>query len=248
MTSAYSSGFLDRTLSIHDTIYSYQVYVPVHEARSQPLPVILFLHGSSERGSDGLIQTNVGIGPAIRQHRASYPAIIVFPQAPASPGKGLFWEGLAAEIALMSLEQTMKEFPADPDRVYLAGLSMGGRGVWSLAYRDPARFAALAPICGWVLDPDDLKVLSPVVPVSDAGADPLSAFAQKLRHTPVWVFHGEMDDIVPVERSREVVRALEAVGAPCRYTEYPGLGHNCWDATFASKGFQQWLFAQRRQT
>jgi predicted peptidase len=234
------TGFLNRSAIVAGQTYNYQVYVPATYASSDAWPVILFLHGAGERGSDGLLQTNVGLGAAIRSNVARYPAIVIFPQVPIDSQ----WVGAPAEAAMTALHQTLTEFRADPDRVYLTGLSMGGHGTWYLAYRHPELFAAVAPICGWVPDFPQFAGSVPVVP-PDSGA-PLPALARQLQHTPIWIFHGEMDDVVPVAGSRDVAAALKAQGANVRFTEYLGMGHNVWDATYASQEFITWLFAQRR--
>lgn len=148
-------------------------------------------------------------------------------------------------MALAALMQTMAEFHVDPDRVYLTGLSMGGHGSWYLAYRHPELFAAVAPICGWVTDLPGFEGSVSVVPVERGAAMP--ALARRLANTPIWIFHGEMDPVVPVQGSREPAAALKQVSAKVRYTEFLGLDHNSWDATYASDEFTGWLFAQRRR-
>jgi len=137
------TGFLDRSLRVDGASHRYQVYVPVEYDKSRRWPVILFLHGSGERGADERLQTEVGLGSALRRFPDRYPAIVVFPQAPADER----WPGPASRIALAALEQTTKEFKIDPDRAYLVGISMGGNGAWYLAYRFADRFAAMVAIC-----------------------------------------------------------------------------------------------------
>ncbi|BDU73335.1 carboxylesterase family protein [Mesoterricola silvestris] len=233
------TGFLNRVVTQGGKILPYQVYLPSDYPARGPLPVILFLHGSGERGTDGLLQTVGGLGQAIRAGASRYPAIVVFPQMPA----GTQWVGPQAEAAMTALRQTLGEFRCDPDRVYLTGLSMGGHGTWYLAYRHPEVFAAVAPVCGWVERPNPLLESDPVVPPADGPAFP--ALARKLRDVPVWIFHGEMDGTVPVGASRAAAAALKE-NPRAKYTEFLGLGHNCWDATYASDAFTAWLFAQRR--
>src|SRR5437879_13558408 len=136
------TGFLDRRVSLAGQSHHYQVFVPFSYTASQRWPVILFLHGAGERGDDGLLPTQVGLGTAVRQNAARFPAIIVFPQLPAES----LWTGTPAQVAIAALEQVSREFQVDSDRVYVTGLSMGGTGVGYLAYRYPSRFAALVPI------------------------------------------------------------------------------------------------------
>ncbi len=240
MAQRVETGFLNRMASVGGQAYRYQVYVPVDYASRTDWPVILFLHGSGERGSDGILQTTTGLAPAIRRDPSRFPAIVVFPQVPTDSA----WTGAPAEAAMVALRQTMAEYRVDVDRVYLTGLSMGGRGSWHLAYRSPALFAAVAPICGWITATSRLTT-APVVP-PDSGAQ-LVALARQLRNVPIWIFHGEMDRAVPVIGSREPAAALKDAGSTVRYTEYLGTDHNSWDATYASKEFADWLFAQRRR-
>src|SRR5690242_1206066 len=235
------TGFLDRRVTVAGRSYHYQVYVPFSYTASQRWPVILFLHGAGERGDDGLIQTQVGLGAAVRQNAARFPAIIVLPQAPAES----LWTGVPAQVAIAALDQVSREFQVDSDRVYLTGLSMGGNGVWYLAYRYPSRFAALLPICSFVTPfRAALHQLAPVVP-ADSGA-PFEALARQLRRVPTWIVHGEIDEAVPVDQSRQAAAALKAVGAPVQYLEVPGTNHNVWDATYGSPMVVSWLFAQHR--
>ena len=233
------TGFLDRTATLAGQTFRYQVYVPADYSSRTDWPVILFLHGAGERGSDGLAQTNVGLAAAIRGNPDRFPAIVVFPQVP----KDSVWADTPAAAAMTALRQTMSDYRVDADRVYLTGLSMGGRGSWYVAYRNPGVFAAVAPICGWIT-PSPTFTKTTVIP-SDSGP-PLAALARQLRGVPIWIFHGEMDRVVPVIGSREPAAALKDADANVRYTEYLGTDHNSWDATYASKEFVTWLFAQRR--
>ena len=234
----HETGFLDRSVTLGGQTYRYQVFVPATYTPAQRWPVILFLHGAGERGSDGYFQTQVGLGSAIRQNFARIPAIAVFPQATADSS----WTGTPARVALAALDQTMREYQTDPARVYLTGLSMGGNGTWYIAYRNPKRFAAIVPICSWV-SPNIWKV-DPVVP-ADSG-EVFQALARQLRQVPTWIFHGEIDPAVPVDESRKAFAALQAAGALVHYSEVPGTGHNSWDPAYASPKFWAWLFAQRR--
>lgn len=234
------TGFLDRTVTVDGGTYRYEVYVPRDYAPTTRWPVILFLHGAGERGDDGLLQTAVGLGAAIRQSPSRFPAIVVMPQSPADST----WTGAPARAAMAALDATLAAYATDPDRVYLTGLSMGGNGTWYLAYRHADRFAAFAPVCGWIGDRPRASNYAPVVPAADG--DPYTAVASKLRGKPVWIFHGEIDAVVPVEDSRRAAAALEAAGSAVRFTELPGTNHNSWDAAYASPAFTDWLFAQRR--
>ena len=235
------TGFLDRTITVAGRSYHYQVYVPADYQTKPTWPAILFLHGAGERGNDGLLQTNVGLGPAIRQNPSRYPAIVVLPQVPPYSQ----WVGTPADMAVAALQQTLREFHVDPNRVYLTGLSMGGHGTWYIAYRHPELFAAIVPICGWVRDFPQFRGSVPVVPGDSAAV--MSSLAQRLAKVSIWIFHGEVDQVVNVNGSREPATALKAAGVDVRYTELLGLNHNSWDAAYGSDEFVRWLFAQQRR-
>lgn len=236
------TGFLDRSVSVGGGTYRYQVYVPAdYNASQQRWPVILFLHGAGERGADGVFQTQVGIGGAIRSAPSKWPAIVVMPQVPSDS----IWLGVPSDVAIAALDRTMAEFRTDPDRVYLTGLSLGGNGTWNLAYRYADRWAAIAPVCAFISRIGRLPGSRSIVP-ADAG-DPFTAIAQRLKSMPTWIFHGEVDPVVSVDESRKAADAFRAAGATSmRYTEFLGAGHNVWDMTYASPQFRDWLFAQRR--
>jgi len=235
------TGFLDRSVTVGTRAYHYQVYVPADYASKPSWPAILFLHGAGERGTDGLLQTNVGLGAAIRQNASRYPAIVVFPQLPPDSQ----WVGTPADMAVAALQQTMREFHVDASRVYLTGLSMGGHGTWYIAYRHAELFAAIVPICGWVRDSPMFRGSVPVVPGDSASV--MTNLAQHLGKVPIWIFHGEVDQVVNVNGSREPATALKAAGANVQYTELLGLNHNSWDAAYSSDEFVRWLFAQQRR-
>ena len=237
-----ATGFLDRTTKVGDASYRYQVYVPADWSKKKKWPVILFLHGAGERGGDGLIQTEVGIGTAIRRHVERVPAIVVFPQCL----KDRWWpESEMQAQALKALDEAIKEFNGDAARVYLTGISMGGYGTWAIAANNPSRFAALAPVCGGVRTPPRVAIPSGT-PAAEAAGDPYKAVAQKVGSTPVWVFHGGADTVVPVEESRKMVEALKASGGNVRYNEYEGVGHNSWDKAYGEPEFFTWLLSQKR--
>lgn len=228
-----TTGFLDRTLGEAP----YQLYLPRGYDGSGAWPVILFLHGSGERGSDGLLQTGVGLGGAIRRHPDRYPAVVVFPQAP----EGTNWQDASGELAREALARTEAEHATDPDRVYLVGFSMGGAGAWHLAQREPERWAALVVVCGFVRANRGLPS-----PVADPGDDPFRTLAERVGAIPTRLWHGADDGIVPVEESRLAHEALRAAGADVAYEELPGVGHNAWDPAFRSRELPAWLFGRRR--
>jgi predicted peptidase len=235
------TGFLDRTVMVSGVTYRYQVFVPADFSRKKFWPVILSLHGADERGSDGLLPTDVGIAHAIRLDSSRFPFVVVMPQCQS----GKIWGDSDMQIqALAALQESIKEFHGDRNRLYLTGLSMGGFGVWDIAARNPGRFAALVPICAGVRALKEWPQLR-VTRVEDPRyADPYAEIVRRLGVTPVWMFHGEADDIVPVSEARHMVEAFKAANARFKYTEYPGLGHNSWDNAYAEPDLVPWLLEQ----
>ncbi|NND72546.1 MAG: prolyl oligopeptidase family serine peptidase, partial [Rhodothermales bacterium] len=231
------TGFLDRTAVVGGVEFGYQVFVPRSYTASYSWPVILSLHGSGEKGTDGLFQTEIGLGSAIRRDAQSYPAIVVFPQTRN------IWQDEGAEVALAALDSTLAEFSTDSDRVYLTGLSMGGNGSWYLAYHHGDRFAAAAIVCGWVQGYRE-DYYPPIG--SSSSVDRYSDVAQRVKDIPVWIFHGDADQTVDVEESRRMNTALQIAGADVRYSEFEGVGHNAWDPAYAYSAFVTWLFEQRK--
>lgn len=220
----------------------HQVFVPAAHV-PRPLPVVLFLHGSGERGDDGQRQTTAGLGPYVRSRAHDFPALVVFPQSPQARS----WENGVADMAMAALETATDAFEGDPRRTSLTGMSRGGYGTWSLALRTPQRFAALAPVCGGITPPGtrpDLERLD--VPTVQAADDPFVAAARRLRHIPSWIFHGARDDVIPPQQSRRMYAALRAVGADVRYTEFPDADHNSWNSAYAMPALWDWLLTQRR--
>ena len=238
-----ATGFLDRDIAIDGSIYRYQVFVPEHWSPKRKWPIILFLHGAGERGSDGLLQTEVGMPSAIRKERSRFPVILVIPQCPISR----WWaEPALQEVALATLAAASKEFKGDAKKTYLTGLSMGGYGTWALAASHPGIFAALVPVCGGIVAPEIVLRERPDLAKRSYPDGPKSYrdVAKKLGKTPIWIFHGDADPIVPVEGSRKMDQALRAVGGNVRYTEYPGIDHDSWDKAYAEPELMSWILSK----
>ena len=194
----------------------YLLFLPQgYEKSKQPWPLILFLHGSGESGTNLAKVKTEGL-PKVVESMSDFPFILVSPQ---SAGRGWNRDTLNA-----LLNDIMRKYRVDKHRVYLTGLSMGGAGTWMLAAAHPDRFAAIVPICG-----------------SGNPAD-----AQKLATLPIWVFHGTKDGTVPVQRSRDMVEAIQAAGGNVKFTEYPEAKHNCWTETYNNPELYKWLLAQKR--
>lgn len=248
---AVETGFLDRAVTVKGVTYQYQVYIPLGYSKKKSWPIALFLHGSGERGEDGLAQTQVGIAAAIRNDRKRFPMIVVMPQARGNTR----WSGAMAEQALKALDQSIAEFNGDPERVYLTGLSMGGQGVWLMASDTPGKFAAIAPVCGFVKIDGDDDVVDPEQDIALAAQypqttekDPYAAIAHLIGATPAWIFHGADDDVVPVAHARKFVDAIREAGGQVRYSEYAGVNHGAWDRAYAEPELFAWMLAQRRDS
>jgi predicted peptidase len=186
---------------------------------SGPLPAILFLHGRGECGTDGMRQTAVGLGSAIRWSHERWPALVLFPQKPRGED---YWTNEEAWLAGL-LNWAESEFEIDAHRRTITGLSQGGHGTFELAGRLPWKFAAAAPICGWA---------------STEG------FEGALLDIPVWAHHGAKDEVVPPDRSEKAVAAINAAGGNARLTIHPEAGHNSWDPAYGDPELAEWLLAQ----
>lgn len=236
-----SSGFLNRSLKSGGARFKYQVYVPAGWNKRTKWPVVLFLHGAGERGDDGLLQTEVGLGAAIRRHVDRFRCLVVFPQCRPDS----WWTAPEMEAqALKALDLTIREFNCDPSRVYLTGISMGGYGSWDIAQKHAGKFAAIAVVCGGIKVPPAVKAPEAGA-VAESAGNPYAAAAKRIGSAPVWVFHGAADSIVPVTESHKMAEAIRAAGGAVKYTEYPGVGHNSWDRAYSDSGFMPWLLAHR---
>lgn len=206
----------------------YHLYLPADygkaEAKDKKWPVILFLHGAGERG-DGkaeLDDVKKHGPPMLVEKRPNSPAtqfIVISPQCP----KEQRWD---VEALKGLLDEVVAAHKADRDRIYLTGLSMGGFGSWSMSAEYPDTFAAVAPVCG--------------------GGNPASA--GKIKHLPIWVFHGDRDNAVPLQKSQEMVDALKQAGAEqVQFTVYPGVGHDSWVKAYDDPKLYEWLLSHKRR-
>jgi predicted peptidase len=200
--------------------YRYLLYVPnaYSVEPSRRWPFLLFLHGSGERGAD-LAKVKLHGPPKQLDGRDDFPFVVVSPQCPEDQR----WQ---ADALAALLDDVIGRLRIDPDRVYVTGLSMGGRGTWDLAMSCPERFAAIAPVCGGAL-PDR---------------------ACRLKNVPVKAFHGAKDDVVPLAESQTVVEAVKKWGGTAELVVYPEAGHDSWSATYADPSLWEWLLSHRRGT
>jgi len=213
----------------------YRLLKPGPTASGQKVhPLVVFLHGAGERGSDNKAQLTHGREMMLIAAQ-KYGAFVLVPQCPGGEkwvdvdwGKSEHQmpEKPAQPMRLLVelIAKLQAEYPIDADRLYVIGLSMGGYGTWDMIQRYPEKFAAAVPICG--------------------GGDETQA--KRIAKIPVWAFHGAKDPAVPVSRSRDMVEAIRAAGGEPKYTEYPEVGHFAWTPAFKDPEMLIWLFSQKR--
>jgi len=201
-------------------------------------PLVVFLHGSGERGSDNEAQLKWGVSNFATDHNMTlHPAIVIAPQCPEKDGWSNFTRGkTSADIHLMAtpskpmdlliglIQELIKKMPVDPNRIYITGLSMGGYGTFDAIERYPDLFAAAVPVCG--------------------GGD-LSK-ADLIAHIPIWIFHGAEDPAVKTAYSLDMAEALTKAGAHPGLTIYPEVGHFSWLGAYSDQAMIEWLFRQHK--
>jgi acetyl esterase/lipase len=231
------TGFLNRRIDWQGVPYRFQVYLPEEWRRDdgKQWPIILFLHGRGERGSEGMWQTQIGLPQEVRDHPERWPFVIVMPQCPLPE----HWTDLKIMgMAMAALDQESAEFHGDPDRTYLTGLSMGGYGAWELARQYPHRWAAIAIAAGgifWSYEPDRWQQESTLP----------AEYAQAVGRTPLWLFHGTDDTTVSPRQDELLFDALKASGGQVRFWLYQGLSHDCWSRAYNEPELPRWLLAHR---
>ena len=197
--------------------YPFKIYYPIgyDAASDKGTSLMVFLHGSGERGTDLTKVEKHGPPKKVLEGR-QFPCIIVAPQCP----NDVWWD---VDRLNATLDDVLVNNNIDQTRIYLTGLSMGGYGTWDWAIENPEKFAAIAPVCG--------------------GGDPDKV--DRIAHIPTWVFHGAKDEVVPLEKSKEMVAALKAAGSIPRFSVYAEADHDSWTQTYNSDSFYGWLFGQR---
>lgn len=222
----------------------YRIFYPPGFDAAKEYPLLLFLHGSGERGNDNEKQLMHGASLFIREEiHSKFPAIVVLPQCPAedywsntsiigtSQGdrEFIFKKGgtptKALSMVMKLTQQLLSDGSVNKKRVYVGGLSMGGMGTFEIVGRMPNTFAAAFAICG--------------------GAN--TETAPQLINTNWWIFHGAKDNVVPVKHSEEMAKALKMAGANVKLTIYPEAGHDSWTNAFAEPDLMNWLFANRME-
>jgi predicted peptidase len=225
-----------RTFTDDGVLFRYQLFVPRNYDPSKRWPVIVALHGSGEKGSDGVRQAGTGMGKFVRANASTFPAVVLLPQVPGER-KVLDWTPSLTRL----IDSVVRDVNGDPDRVYLTGFSMGGILAYDIVYHHPGKFAAL------------INVSAPVViqPTSDrASRLPTSeshpAQARAIGNTPIWIFQGARDEAALPTDTRHLVAALQAAHVPVKYTEYGDGAHDVQDRAYQTQYLWEWLLAQHR--
>lgn len=208
--------------------HKYVVFVPSSYSPDKKWPVILFLHGACNRGTDGRSQLVSGLAPSIRLRLSDYPFVVVFPQCEDTQSRVLGgWTDQPedAERALKILDTVENDYSIDKNRECLVGLSMGGSGAWGIAAKTPKRWAALVPV-------------SAMTNLADA---------PKVTGIPTWVFHAASDPLVATHVARDMVTAVNAAGGRAYFTEVTKRGHDLSNVVFTQTALTEWLLDPSRE-
>lgn len=232
-----NEDFLEKIYKSRDGKFlNYRIHIPEVIDLKKQYPLLLFFHGAGERGNDNKKQLIHGVKNILAYSKNSNtPTVIVAPQCPTEEQwVNTQWgadshsmsEKPSSSMALTIelLQELQETLPIDTAKIYVSGLSMGGFGTWDIIQRKPETFAAAMPVCG--------------------GGD--TDMANAIKHLPIWVFHGESDEVVKPTRSRDMVTALAKIGGKIKYTEYKGVGHASWDTAYSDKKALKWLLSIRK--
>lgn len=231
-------GLLFRQITLQGQTHKYAVFIPWSYNPAKPNPTIVFLHGSGECGSDGQKQAVVGLGNNAMFRPTQYPFVIIFPQKPDQDQEWEYYD----DLVMATLDATRKEFVCDASRTYLTGLSQGGHGTWTIGSLHPDVWAALAPVCSYG---SPRRQPTQGVDTSDA------TVAAKVKHLPIWAFHGAKDDVVPMQGVQSLIAAVKAAqtqGDPePKLTIFPDANHNAWDPAYGGENLGDWLLLHTKK-
>lgn len=236
------SGLYPQLIRSEMEDFPFCLYIPSQYEAGKTYPMMVYLHGAGERGTDNILQTgNASPIPYLTdiEYYRQHPCIILAPQCPEDE----WWVDVLYEEersnysidettinpylqkAMELIDKVVKEFPVDTDRIYVSGVSMGGYASWDAIERFPDKFAAAVILCG--------------------GGDPSAA--NRIKGVPIRFFHGAKDDEVPVETSRQMNEALIEAGArDAVYKEYDDIGHWIWMVVWEEDGLLDWIFEQSK--
>lgn len=220
----------------NDTLL-YRLMRPQFCDSSNKVPLVIFLHGAGERGNDNKMQlVNGAKNFATDSIRRKYPCFMLVPQCAkvyrwvetdwklpshVMPEKPSVYLSLTIQL----IDSLIKKLNIDTNRIYITGLSMGGFGTWDAISRWPDKFTAAVPVCG--------------------GGD--TAKASVIKDVSIWAFHGDIDKVVMVSRTRNMINAIKKEGGNPKYTEYAGVGHSCWNSAYSDTVMIEWMFTQNKK-
>jgi predicted peptidase len=235
---------LDKVISGYRSFYyqskdgqklKYRFYNPSKNASKKKYPLVVHFHGAGSRGDNNTSQLYLAKKVTSKRNIKKHPCFVFAPQCPArEKWVSTDWKKLSHKMsfkpnaqmamAMATIKEIIKKYPVDTSRIYVYGQSMGGFATWEIICRYPAMFAAAVPVCG--------------------GADETQA--KKIAKVPVWIFHGKLDPVVKVERSRNMFASLKKAGGKPKYMEYPKVKHNAWSYSYSPKLFE-WIFSQKKE-
>jgi len=216
--SAQTNLIADKLETNHSETLLYYLYFPQeYEKTDKEFPILLFLHGGGEAGAESLEALKSGGPPKLIAEGKQFPFLILAPQ---NPHKKKWWNTNAVK---QLLDNIVDEYRVNKKRIYLTGLSRGGGAAWEMAAQYPDTFAAMAVVCG----------MTP---------KPYASWIHKA--LPIWVFHGEEDQSIPISESEEMVRILRKMGHQVKFTRYPKVGHNAWDKAYTTDALYDWFMEQ----
>ncbi len=194
----------------------YLLYLPDNYEEEKEWPIILFLHGAGEVGSDLELVKTQGL-PKYLESVNDFPGIVISPQCPLNCNWSMFLDEVYELLQIIK-----NQYKVNKKKVYLTGLSMGGYGTWSMALKYPDEFAAIVPICGGLINQRAVVALKDI---------------------PIWTFHGAKDNVVPIDASQRLVDILESCNGNIKFTVYPELRHDSWTVTYENTSLYEWLFS-----
>jgi len=201
---------------VENVSINYLLYLPKDYSEKEKYPLMLFLHGAGERGNNLELVKKHGPPKLIEQGK-DFPFVIISPQCPSD----VRWN---TKTLIALIDEIVKNYKIDKNRIYVTGLSMGGNGTWRLATEIADRLAAIIPICGWG-DPFDICSIG---------------------NLPVWAFHGEKDVVVQSSSSQILIDRLKFCKGNAKLTIYPEAGHDSWTATYENDEIYSWLLSHSR--
>jgi predicted peptidase len=213
-----SGSVYSQTANKTKSKYDYLLYLPKDYSQGKAqYPLLIYLHGSSQRGNDLTKLTTYGL-PYLVEQGKDYNFIIASPQCP----EGKYWSTEDWFDALY--KELMAKYRINKRRIYVTGISMGGYGAWQVAVDYPDRFAAVMPLCGGLNDPTQVC---------------------RINHIPVWTFHGIKDDIIPIQETERVVSGLQACKGKVKFTRLPDEGHSI-QYLYEKEDIYEWMLKQKK--